>query len=351
MEDAFRRLMRGEQRGLMASTARLALCVPEFFYSSVMRLRNFAFDLGVLTSQRVPIPVISVGNITTGGTGKTPFVALVCDICRAAGVEPGIVSRGYRAATAEGNDEKKVLEILTPGVPHEQNSARIVAAQRLLNEHPHCGAIVMDDGLQHRHLHRDLNVVLIDATCPFGYDHVLPRGLLREPLSGLRRADVILLTRCDLVHEEQLREIERRARSASGLPAEKIFRTEFRPSGVRTASGRQHSIESLRGLPVYLASGIGNPEAFHQTCRSAGLTIAGTRWFPDHHDFSEADLRDILSNATAAGASTVVMTLKDLVKLPSAGANVLALEIAPHFSVTEQRQTLESLIRNVLRRT
>jgi len=351
MEEEFRRLMRGEQRGLLASTARLALCVPELFYSSVMRLRNLAFDLGVLKSHRASVPVISVGNITTGGTGKTPFVALVCDICRAAGVEAGIVSRGYRAATAEGNDEKKVLEILTPGVPHEQNSARIIASERLLKAHPRCGAIVMDDGLQHRHLYRDLNLVLIDATCPFGYDHVLPRGLLREPLSGLHRADVIVLTRCDLVPDNQLREIERRAKSASGLPIEKILRTEFRSASLRTATGHQKPIEELRGQPVFLATGIGNPSAFQQTCLAAGFMIQGTRWFPDHHHFSEQDRLQILQEARAAGAAHVVMTLKDLVKLPVDYSQILALEIAPHFPIPEQRQTLESLIRNVLSRT
>ncbi len=351
MEEAFRRLIRGEQRGLMASTARLALCVPEFFYSTVMRLRNTAFDAGVLKMHRAAVPVISVGNITTGGTGKTPFVALVCELSKAAGAEPGIISRGYRAASPEGNDEKKVLQILAPNVPHEQNSVRIEAARRLLSTHPQCNALVMDDGLQHRHLHRNLNLVLIDATCPFGFGHVLPRGLLREPLSGLRRADIILLTRCDLVSEQQLREIEARTLRESGLSSDKILRTEFRPCGLRTASGRQQAIESLHGQPVYLASGIGNPEAFHQTCQSAGLTIAGTRWFPDHHDFSDVDLRCILSDAAAAGASTVVVTLKDLVKLPGAGDDVLALEIAPYFPVAKQRQTLESAIRAAILRT
>jgi tetraacyldisaccharide 4'-kinase len=120
---------------------------------------------------------------------------------------------------------------------------------------------------------------------------------------------------------------------------------------LRTASGQQRSIAFLQGQAVFLASGIGNPEAFLQTCQSAGLTIAGTRWFPDHHDFSDADLRDILSNAAATGASTVVVTLKDLVKLPDAGDNVLAVEIAPHFPIAEQRQTLESAIQGAIRRT
>ncbi|MEZ6127839.1 MAG: tetraacyldisaccharide 4'-kinase [Planctomycetaceae bacterium] len=191
-EEAFKQLISGQSRGLAACVGRGLLRCLSIPYSMLMQLRNAAFDIGLKATHRVDVPVIAIGNLTTGGTGKTPIVAFLVRQLQELGWRPGIVSRGYRADSSGENDEKRVLAGLCPGVPHEQNPDRIAAARKLLAE-TDVDVIVLDDALQHRRIHRDLNVVLVDASNPFGYGYELPRGLLRESLSGLKQADLVLI--------------------------------------------------------------------------------------------------------------------------------------------------------------
>ena len=175
------------------------------------RLRSRSYYLGVQIRNRrynkpsavteVDIPVISVGNITTGGTGKTPVVQWLASRLREMDRRVAIVSRGYGAEAGAQNDEAMELELSLPDVPHLQNPDRIEAARTAIEE-LESQSIVLDDGFQHRRLGRDLDIVLLDALEPFGYGHLLPRGLLREPLSNLERADWIGLSRADQVDEE-----------------------------------------------------------------------------------------------------------------------------------------------------
>ena len=276
--------------------------------------------------RRAEVSVVSVGNLTTGGTGKTPVVALIVQILQRHDLRPAMISRGYGSIDGQANDEKRVLERLCPNVPHEQNPSRFVAAS-IVTKSKDIDAIVMDDGFQHRQLHRDLDVVLIDATNPFGYDHLLPRGLLREPLSSLGRADTVLITRADMVKAERLQEIEQQVRTAAPHLAERIYRVEFRATGMIDGKGQRFPLSEFAGRCVMLASGIGNPQAFADTCLRSGMMVAGTQWFPDHHHYSAEDVRKIAEKSRQLGAVGVVVTLKDLVKLP-ASANFLALEIA-----------------------
>ena len=158
--------------------------------------------------------VISVGNLTLGGTGKTPMVEWLARWFRSHDVRVAIVSRGYGAVDGGQNDEARELEEKLPDVPHLQDPNRAAAARVAIDELA-TQLIVLDDGFQHRRLGRDLDIILIDAVEPFGYDRVFPRGMLREPLSGLRRADVIGLTRADVVNETRRREIARGSRRYS----------------------------------------------------------------------------------------------------------------------------------------
>ncbi len=307
------------------------------------------YNKGLTGTHKAAVPVISVGNITTGGTGKTPIVALVCQVLQDSGCSPGIISRGYRSVGGQANDEKLVLFQLCPDVPHEQHPDRVAAAKRIVRDHP-VAALVMDDGFQHRRLHRDFDFVLIDATNPFGYGHLLPRGLLREPLSSLVRADAVLITRSDLVSESGLTAIEATLlRIAPGLDG-KILRIAFRTAGLRSITGQKSALSGITGRRVYLMSGIGNPEAFAATARKAGLEIAGTRWFPDHHHYTVDDLRKVVAEARQSGAVQIVTTLKDLVKLPPADEHFLALEIAADFPIPGQRDRFGELIRSAVRR-
>ncbi len=193
----FYELVSGRRRGVGATLARGALRLAETPYSLAMRWRNRQYDNGTREIERVGAPVVSVGNLTLGGTGKTPMVEWLCRWFRARGVRVTIVSRGYKAGDGATNDEALELEQKLPDVPHVQNPDRVAAARMAIEEFE-AQAIVLDDAFQHRRIARDLDIVLLDALAPFGFEHVFPRGMLREPLSGLARAHAVILTRADM---------------------------------------------------------------------------------------------------------------------------------------------------------
>ncbi len=199
--DHYLRLISGAARGPMPTLERLALRAASLPYGLAVRLRNAAYRLGWLSSRRVGVPVVSVGNLTAGGTGKTPCVAYVARYYRRLDRCVAILSRGYGGAGGR-NDEALVLEEELPDVPHLQGADRVALAATAIEE-LESEVLVLDDGFQHRRLARDLDLVLVDATEPWGHGYLLPRGLLREPASALRRAGVVLLTRCDQVPAEQ----------------------------------------------------------------------------------------------------------------------------------------------------
>jgi tetraacyldisaccharide 4'-kinase len=346
-EHAFRNLVSGQTHGFSATLVRLALRSLSAIYGGAILVRNTMFNHGLRKIRKASVPVISVGNLTTGGTGKTPVVALMVDFLQQLGRRPGIVSRGYRSVNDEANDEKLVLARLCPDVPHEQNASRILAAQRI-TQAGSVDVIVMDDGFQHRQLHRDFSIVLIDATNPLGYGFLLPRGLLREPLSSLRRADLVLITRADMVTSDQLERIESQVLTTAPQLAHRVHCIEFKPTGLINASGQRLPLEHWHDQPVVLVSGIGNPEAFAESCRRCGMRIVGTRWFPDHHHYSGHDLSEVMTLAESCGHARVVTTLKDLVKLPTS-ADIWALEIAAVFQNDQESATVERFLSAVVK--
>ncbi len=216
----FRALVSGSRRGPLASLARAGLRILEVPYSLAVRWRNHRYDSGRAPIERVEVPVISVGNLTLGGTGKTPTVEWLAQWFAARGIRPALVSRGYGARPGHSNDEALELARKLPDVPHVQDADRVRGARRAIAEF---GAelILLDDAFQHRRLARDLDIVLVDALAPDGFGHVFPRGMLREPLSGWARADVIILTRSELVDEPRraaIRELVRRHAPARSGP-------------------------------------------------------------------------------------------------------------------------------------
>ena len=208
----FRDVVSGRRQGGRAAALRGVLRTAEVPYTLAVDWRNRRYDLGHAAVHRVQVPVISVGNLTLGGTGKTPLVKWLVRRLAERGVRVAIVSRGYKAqggsnslsrsltGTGRGkyNDEALELQQSLPGVPHVQNPDRVAGAERAIAEFG-SRAIVLDDGFQHRRLDRNMDIVLLDALEPFGFEHVFPRGTLREPLSGLQRADVVCLSRADIV--------------------------------------------------------------------------------------------------------------------------------------------------------
>lgn len=312
-EAAFRELISGEKSGLVAGAARTGLSLLSPIYGAAAWARNRLFDAGVLKSHSARAPVISVGNITTGGTGKTPLVAWLTHWFHARNIRVSILSRGYRALPGEVNDEKLVLDQLCPGVPHLQQPNRVASAERACREFG-SQALILDDGFQHRRLRRDLDIVLIDALNPWGYGHLLPRGLLREPLSGLRRADLIVITRADQVSDEQ--QVEICAELERWRGSSECVEVAFVPEKLVNARGETAAFATLAAQPVAAFCGIGNPDAFRRTLNDAGFSVGPNsfRPFPDHHHYSDEELDAIGRDAAANGTAAIIATQKDLVK-------------------------------------
>lgn len=325
-ERAIIAVMSGEARGVAPLLCRGALTCASWGYAVGVAVRNAAFDAGLRRPRRVAVPVISLGNVTTGGTGKTPLAAWFVRQLQQAGYRPGLLSRGYRSLDGMENDEARVLAALCPGVPHVQRPDRVAGAATAVAAHG-CDALILDDGFQHRRLHRDLDVVLIDALAPWGFGRLLPRGLLREPLSGLRRADLVLITRADLAPAAHRAAIVAELRRWRGDAAHAAI--GFRPLQFIRGDGAALPLEQLAGASVASFCGIGNPTGFEQTLAQAGWQ-APCRRYPDHHHYTSADWDALEAWRRDVGAQWLLTTLKDLVKLPPThpvAKNALGIEL------------------------
>jgi tetraacyldisaccharide 4'-kinase len=312
LDTRIRQIMSGQSRGLGAGLARVVLACVEPVYTLVVGARNHLFDRQLMRSSRLPRPVISVGNLTTGGTGKTPVVQWIVRELQAMSHKPAVLMRGYKRVDAQSRSDEEQLLRDSLAVPVFADPRRFLAGQHALKAHPEIDVFVLDDGFQHRKLARDLDIVLIDATNPFGYDHVLPRGMLRESLAGLARVGVVILTRVDLAPAEQLEEIESTVRSANtSVP---MLRTIHRLGEVQ-GDGNRKTLEQLSGNKVWAFCGIGNPEAFENALRKAGVELAGVTRFGDHHPYDPDDLDRLRAAAKSAGATVLLTTEKDFVKL------------------------------------
>jgi len=308
----FRALVSGHERGLRASILRTGLSLAEPFYRVGVRWRNRQFDSGKREIHRVDVPVISVGNLTVGGTGKTPMVEWLARWFRERGVRVALISRGYGAEAGSLNDEALELEEKLPDVPHLQNPDRVEAAKTAIEE-LETQLIVLDDAFQHRRIHRDLNIVLIDALEPFGYGHLLPRGLLREPIANLKRADVIALSRSDAVDEATRTKI--RARAMKHAPQAAWLEVMHRPQSLLSTAGKENQIDSLKGQRVAAFCGIGNPAGFRHTLGELGADVVDFREFPDHHSYQRSDIDSLSAWARELHLDAVICTHKDLVKV------------------------------------
>ncbi len=325
------------------------LRVPALLYGVVVVARRTLYDRGWLRSERLDVPVISVGNITAGGTGKTPFVAWLAARMQARGWRPGVLSRGYKAPGGGErlNDEGRVLERLLPEVARVQNPDRVQGGRKLVEMG--VDVVLLDDGLQHRRLRRDLDLALIDASRPWGLPRgagrdsgvraLLPRGLLREPPRRLAGCDAIVVTRVDQV---SLEELERLIAEIQALaPGPGILLGVHRPTRLTAPDGRAAHPSALRGREVDLVSGIGNPEAFESTVVKLGARVCSHRVFRDHHRYAPGDL-DRLGSAER----WIVTTAKDAVKLGDAGvtASLAVYTLEVEFQLQEGDGVLDALL-------
>lgn len=296
--DRIHRVMSGDDRSTSAAMLRVATAVGEPFYRLGTAARNAMFDRGLRRPTCLPSPTISVGNITTGGTGKTPVVAYIARKLVEIGRDPAILSRGYHG----GDEAKELADLLGDRAVVVANPDRVLGAKLARDQLSGIDVFLLDDGFQHRQVARDLDLVLIDATRPFGFGHVLPRGLLREPIGNLKRADAVIVTRTDQVSDEALRGLDRQ-----------IERYTDRPP-IAHAIHRWENTDQLAGKAVLGVCGIGNPRAFGKTLQRHAGGVIDNIVFDDHHDYTREELSDLFDRAARDHADAVVTTEKDYVK-------------------------------------
>lgn len=314
-------------------------------YGKIADLRNRLYERGVLDSHHLGARTISIGNITTGGTGKTPLVAYVASILVDRGERVCILTRGYgrkdpkkRVLVADG---ERVLADATEGGDEPAELAqkllgkaiviadadRVGAAEWAIRKFG-VTAFVLDDGFQHRRMRRDVDIVCIDATSPVGFGQagslrsgrVLPAGRLREPVANLGRADVIVITRADLVDDIS----DLRSQISDLAPKASVFES----------ANEIINADELLGHRAYLFCGLGNPASFYEEVRRTGIEVVGSNTFADHHLYSQKDIARVESDARAAGADLLLTTAKDAVKLS-------ALEFAMPYHVVHIEIVIE----------
>lgn len=309
----FHDIISGEA-GAWALPLRAGLRVLELGYSAGIRWRNARYDRRG-PAVTLPIPVVSVGNLTAGGTGKTPFVMEVVNRLERKGFSPAVVSRGYKAVPGEPNDEELLIRKRCPGVVYVADPDRAAAAM-VAQERYGADVIVLDDGFQHRRLARTLDIVLVDATCAFGYDHLLPRGLLREAPQGLRRAHAVVLTRVDQASPAERERVGARVRRLA--PDAAYLESRHAVTSIERLDGTAVT-EPLDGRRAVVFAGIGRPGAFLTTVRMLGVDVVGRRWWPDHHRYRRGDVEALLTAGRFPSYDWLMTTEKDAVKLALLG--------------------------------
>ncbi len=287
------------------------LVVFSFFYRLAVTLRNRLYDKSILKTAKVPAAVVSIGNITTGGTGKTPLVAWLCNYFTDRNIKTAVLTRGYKIKDSVFADEPAMLAKAAEETKIIVNPDRIAGAEKAINEY-NAKLLIMDDGFQHRKLARDVDIVAVDATEPFGYEKLLPAGLLREPLDSLKRADAVVITRSNQNSPEKIDEIKKRI---SQIKPDIVFTAAVhKPLCIKLIKDSQMPLNELAGRKIYAFCGIGNPNSFFQTLSDMALNIVGTKVYNDHHRYTDADIAAIYEDARYKQAEIVLTTHKDWVK-------------------------------------
>lgn len=358
-QQAYRNLISGRSTGLSAALLRSFMGVAATGYSLVVRLHNFLYSKRWLKIHTADVPVISIGNITTGGTGKTPLVIWICNtIYQISNIKyqkcgVAILTRGYKTTrnlklkTQNYVDEPAVLAENCPQAKVIVNPSRAEAAAEAVDKFG-AKVLIMDDGFQHRRLHRDLDIVTIDATCPFGYGKLLPAGLLREPVACLKHADAVVLTRCDQISESELSRIERELRLIN--PDMIIARSIHNPTCAKSVTGETITIEQLKSRKIFAFCGIGNPDAFLNTIRNTGANLVGSKIYNDHYHYTDGDIDDIYGQANHLGADLILSTQKDYTHsaIRHAQYEIPFAYLAVEIKFTSGEDKLKQLIKDVL---
>jgi tetraacyldisaccharide 4'-kinase len=311
-------------------------------YSLIISGRRFIYSAGLKKTRTLPKKVISIGNLTLGGTGKTPAVISLAREAKKRGFKPCILTRGYKGkakgtvfvSTGKGTvlsvydagDEPVLMARKLEGMPIVMGKCRYCAGLFALDNSASepIDLFILDDGFQHWGVHRDVDVIFIDATNPFGNGKLFPEGILREPVKAAGRAHVIVVTKSDAVSQEQLSAITGELKqSNAGAP---VYTSAFSPVSLVNVSGEIKNIESFRNSEIYVFAGIANPSYFKAMLASRGAKVVKFKEFRDHYIYKQKDIDIIVKEASGL---TIITTEKDMVKLSNLKlpGNVFALGI------------------------
>ncbi len=325
-QDFYYKLISGHKKGCFAALLKILLTAVAQVYSIIITLRNLLYNTKVLKTHHKKAIIISVGNITTGGTGKTPLVVWLCNLLCERNINCAILTRGYKTkkksnlfkvessepATQNYTDEPAILYESCPQSKVIVNPDRVASAAEAIGKFA-ASVLIMDDGFQHRRLARNLDIVTIDSTRPFGYGKIFPAGLLREPVNSLKRADAAIITRCDQITTSELIKLEKTLQVIN--PNMIIARSVHTVVGAKTASGKKINIENINGEKIFAFCGIGNPNAFLNTIKALGAELAGSKIYNDHYRYTDACLADIYKQAKHIKADLILTTQKDWTKI------------------------------------
>jgi tetraacyldisaccharide 4'-kinase len=365
----FRQLVSGRSTGFKSQAIRFALRVTAQGYKAIVILRNFLYSKEWLRTYRVNAIVISVGNITTGGTGKTPFVIWLYKFLQQNRIQCAILTRGYKTRRAScvmrraknerdtqhtmrsTIDEPAILAETCPQANVIVNPDRVAGANEAVNKFD-AKILIMDDGFQHRRLARDLDIITIDATQPFGYGKLLPAGLLREPADSLKRADAIVITRSDQVADEELADLERKLLSINNNMT--TARATHSPVCAKTIDNKVISIEELKDKKILAFCGIGNPDAFLNTIKNLGANPVGAKIYDDHYHYTDKDVADIRKEAMHLKTDLILTTQKDWSKISEQvsisdfQSPIPFVYLAVELKITSGEDRITSLIKDCL---
>jgi tetraacyldisaccharide 4'-kinase len=321
-----------------------ALRPLSWLYAAGSVTKNFWYDRGLGNPTPLGLPSISVGNLTAGGTGKTPCTIWILQVAGDCGQRGGLLTRGY-GGSGGTNDEIELLKCRVPGARVVARPDRVAGAAELLQRWPDTTFLLLDDGFQHRRAARDLDIVLVDSTDPFGGGACLPLGLLRETVSGVRRAHAVIATRCDQASRSEIDGCWDRLYQY-GYRGPRI-EASHAPEGLRPISGRGEAppLESLRGRTVNLISAIGNPAGFERTVRSLGAAVDRHLVFRDHYRYRPCDLPDLSSSR----GTIWITTEKDSVKLRKLGVDD-GFALAIRFQISAGAAELQQMLRDAWNR-
>lgn len=304
-------VMSGRKKTIDTFIVGAVLAVFSFIYLIILKCVYILYRMKVLRQNEVPAKVISVGNITLGGTGKTPFVIMLAEMSRAMGRKVAVLIRGY------GDDESHLLAARLDGIRVISGADRFRSARRAISEYG-CDCIILDDGFQHYRLKRDLDIVLIDATDPFGNMRLFPRGILREPFFRLKDADIVLLNKSDMGAYAKPAIYGRLKSVKDNI---KVAESLYKAVGFKNVlSGKNLPLSYVKERPVALAAGIANPGYFEWMVKSLGAEIKSGFYYADHHLYNKNNIAHIVKKCAGLGVKTVITTEKDVMRSSGGGS-------------------------------